>query len=154
MNRLETVINAVQLGLTLTFILLCGALLKTWWPSVREAFESIGYWRLHRAWGGWTAEQWLGVGIALGFSGNVVDNLYWGVTWLAAQYQWASEDFLFEHGPLANIFARQSVGIVAVYCHIYAAKLMHDSVGFDEVNTGTKTYFALGLALCIALMLG
>lgn len=143
------VINSIQVGLTFTFVAMCLVLIKTWGPSVGEALSGIDGWRFWRAWSVWSAEQWLAAGIVIGFAGAIADNLYWGLTWFAVHYQLPAESALMKNGPVSNVFSRQIPGIVSVYCHIYAAKKLHDT----KEDVAIKYYFLGGLGICIALML-
>lgn len=141
-------INAVQVGLTLTFVVMCVLLIKTWWPSVQGAVRDA---RGLRFWRAWSADEWLGVGIVIGFAGNIADNVYWGITWTTALYQLPIEEGLMESGPLSNIFSRQLVGILAVYCHLKAAMMMYRST--DRVPVRRLVLLGLGLSMALIFSL-
>lgn len=145
---MSTLINAVQISLTAVFIVACCLLLNIWGPLVLSAFRAVG-WRFWRAWQKWDADEWLGVGIVIGFGGNILDNIYWGITWLTVQYDLPQEDFFMGNGPLANIFFRQIIGIIAVYCHIHAAKMIHDA----GMEFPTRRLLMFGLGLTILLLI-
>ena len=78
-----------------------------------------------------SSEQWLILGVVIAFLGQMFDNMYWLVTWTAHFFDAGSllNDWLFEHGPMANLPFRQASGILAAYCHVYAAVML------DEVKT-------------------
>ena len=139
---MTNLINAVQVGLTLTFILFCFKLLLVWRNSFRQAVRST-----HP----WNANQWLIVGIVVGFSGNIADNAYWGVTWLAVFYGWPAEAWLMEHGPLSNIFSRQIPGVYAVYCHVRAATMLNEHP--EDLNAMSVQYFLFGLGMTLLMLL-
>lgn len=65
--------------------------------------------------------QWFILGVAIGFAGSVVDNLYWGLAWTAYYIDSAWADLLFSSGIYFNLFDRQLAGIFAAYCHVKAA---------------------------------
>ena len=67
-----------------------------------------------------TELDWFTLGVVVGFIGGWVDNLYWGLAWLANYLALESEAFLFGHGSYSNVIFRQGFGIVAALCHVQA----------------------------------
>lgn len=65
-----------------------------------------------------TPMQWLILGVAVGFCGSVIDNLYWCVAWTADFTEHESASFWFRHGVWPNIPFRQAAGAYAAYCHL------------------------------------
>jgi hypothetical protein len=100
------------------------------WPTVVIGVGVLVHWR-QQAWEAWeatadkrTPTQWLILGIAVGFLGSVLDNIYWGVAWTADFAELSSRDFWFRNGVWPNIPFRQVAGAYAAYCHLrsyYAA---------------------------------
>lgn len=68
-----------------------------------------------------SASDWFSIGIATGFLGGVLDNLYWSVPWTALYLGLSFDGYLVEIGVFFNIFFRQAAGIVAAYCHSRSA---------------------------------
>jgi len=125
-------------GLTVLTILLGIAVVVHWGQSAANAITSDK--KL-------TSEQWLILGVVIAFIGQTLDNTYWLITWTAHYFDNASplSDFLFEHGTLVNIPFRQICGIVAAYCHVYAA------VQLDKTKTYKfKSYILLASAAGLA----
>lgn len=133
---LENLINAIQVGMTVCFILFCILLLRTWHGSF---FDTTS-----RDLKDWTAEQWLIVGIVVGFSGNALDNFYWGLHWLSDLYNHESQPILLAYGPVSNLLTRQLPGIVSVYCHLRAAHAITKANYSLQDRSGV--YILIGLA--------
>lgn len=79
-----------------------------------------------------TAEQWFILGVAIGFAGGALDNLYWAIPWTIEYMHLMpnSSNFLFDWGALPNIFFRQIAGIIASFCHLqsyYAFRQQRDN---------------------------
>ncbi len=68
-----------------------------------------------------TATQWFIIGVAVGFVGGALDNIYWAIPWSANFLGLQSTDLLMQSGVYFNIPFRQIAGIVAAYCHIRSA---------------------------------
>lgn len=144
--------NTVQLSLTIVFILFCFQLLNTWKSAFIDSMRNINYYRWDRPWrnsGAWTADQWLIVGIVTGFTGNLLDNVYWGLTWLAYQYDHPAHEYMYAGGVFANIIFRQGIGMWAVYCHLKAAKMLNEK----DDKTNVSTFFLAGIGSLILLLL-
>lgn len=137
-------INSIQVGITVTFVLCCFLLLWIWRESFAAAIKD--HWFDHK----YTPEQWLIVGICVGFGGNALDNAFWGVSWVLVEMQGTFDTALMPHGPTANIFFRQIPGIISVYCHLRAAV---DMSGQDYSLTKRMiVYVVLGLGAGALLM--
>ena len=100
----------VSLALTLPTILIGIGVLVHWGPS---AWRSWNVKAIHR-----DASQWLILGVAIGFLGGILDNIYWGIAWSSAYAQHPSRDFWFANGVWPNIPFRQISGAYAAYCHL------------------------------------
>jgi len=141
------IVNAIQIGMTLTFILMCVHLITVW----RVAFSNAVSAGLKRGLVTWTGEQWLITGIVIGFAGAAVDNLYWMFAWLLIAAESPYSDTALRFGPTANIFARQLAGGLAVYCHLRAAILMtSEKTALNRLIIG---YLILGGLTCILALL-
>lgn len=104
--------TAVSLILTIPTILLALWVIIEWRKS---AFSTMFN---HKR----TPIDWLILGVFVSFSGATLDNIYWGIAWAFHHNAHVQAGWWFEHGSLSNIFARQSCGIIAAYCHIRSAK--------------------------------
>lgn len=103
----------VGLLLALPTILLAGWVVVAYWTRAREAWDRfLG--------GGQTTEvDLLVMGICLGFTGAVLDNIYWTFAWGADFLNHSSREFWFTYGPTSNIPFRQLAGIAAAILHLY-----------------------------------
>lgn len=119
-----TLINALQVGMTITFLVFCMSILKWWGPSVKNAVAKIDGWNIKKAWRVWNDTDWLGMGIAVGFFAAVCDNTYWGITWALVEYQSPLANSMMHNGPVNNVFSRQFLGIIAAFCHLRGAHLI------------------------------
>ena len=102
---LTLTVPTVVLALT-TVILFGPKAFKAIWNRKKEPVEE---------------KHWLIAGIAIGFLGGSLDNLYWGAAWTAALLEHEWKEPLFEAGVWANIPFRQATGIIAAGFHIWAA---------------------------------
>ena len=59
------------------------------------------------------------IGITIGFTGAVVDNVYWGLAWFHEMIGSSSAPLWFKNGVLSNVPFRQTAGIVAGSFHLY-----------------------------------
>lgn len=64
--------------------------------------------------------RWILLGIALGFSGNLVDNLYWMIPWTSNYLGLGVTPDLVNFGVFPNLIFRQTLTSIAAYCHIRA----------------------------------
>lgn len=136
-------INAIQVGLTVTLLFFCRTLIATWWTAFLDALVSRQKWQ---------SEQWLVVGIVIGFTGAALDNFYWGLHWLADFYKSAWEPVLFQGGPISNVLTRQIPGIAAAYFHLRAAYMM--THGDTSLNSQSMRYLLVGSMVTMAMLFG
>ena len=102
----------ISLSLTPLTCLCCVAVLLVWWRQTRRAITAKDR----------TAEQWLILGVAISFAGQLLDNSYWSVWWyldytgdhphLAAKW--------LKYGVAGNIIFRQTAAALAAACHLKA----------------------------------
>jgi len=105
----------VSLALTAPTLVLCAWVVKEYG---REAIEGV---RLARR-GVFSRSHLLVVGIAIGFAGSFMDNLYWGFAWSAEAVSHPSRDWWFANGVWSNLPFRQGAGILAGVAHVLAAR--------------------------------
>ena len=110
--------TVVSVALTVPFLCYCVEIAYLWWPSFKESYHKDG---------AKAASGKLAKGIWIGFVSNFLDNLYWGVTWLAFLMKWHIAPVLLGFGPFFNIFFRQIGGLVAASHHVEAASQLHES---------------------------
>lgn len=94
-----------------------------------------------------TSTQWFVLGIAAGFIGSVMDNLYWGVAWTASFLSIDVADTLFQFGVFSNIPFRQLAGTVAAYCHIRCSFALDSPESLWETKRLTKI-------VCYSIVIG
>lgn len=107
------VFEFISIALTVPTIGLSLLVVVYWWSPAVEALATP---RKQR-----DATQWFIIGVAVGFAGSVVDNLYWGAAWTAYYLESDWKETLFANGVYFNLFDRQLAGIGAAYCHVRAA---------------------------------
>ena len=112
-------IDIVSGGFTVLTILMGMLVLVHWF---KPAYNSL------KATGNLSSEQWLILGVVIAFLGQMFDNMYWLITWTSNFFDSSSllTEWLFEHGPMANLPFRQASGILAAYCHVYAAVMIDE----------------------------
>ena len=113
-------IDVVSGGFTVLTILM-GMLVLVHW--IKPAYNGI------KNKGNMSSEQWLILGVVIAFLGQMFDNMYWLITWTSNYFDSSTvlNAWLFEHGPMANLPFRQASGILAAYCHVYAAVMVDES---------------------------
>jgi len=110
--------TVVSIALTIPFLCYCIEIAYLWWPAFKRSFRSEGI---------NAASSKLARGIWVGFVSNFLDNLYWGVTWLAFILKWQIAPILLGFGPFFNVFFRQAGGLAAAREHVDAASMLHDN---------------------------
>ena len=141
------IFNAIQLGMTFSFLILCVMLLYTWREVILETITSpINTWK---------AEQWLSIGIGLGFTAAFFDNLYWGVYWFADFQHWNDlAATLLYSGAVNNAVARQGLGVLSVCAHIYAAVLItQNRLDLNKIINQISFVVILGVIFTLTLTL-
>ena len=129
----------VSLALTPATIIACIAVLVMW---SKGALKSV--WSRHK-----TDVQWFMIGVVISFVGAAVDNLYWGLAWLADYTGSSLRDALFRNGVYSNVPFRQVCTVIAAGCHIKAA-LGSDSAIFRRC---VYVFWSVTLLSAYALML-
>lgn len=144
LGLITDLVNVVQVALTVVFLLFTARLLRTWWPALQDALSLPAE--------QWRPENYLVVAIAISFLGAFADNTYWGVTWLSDLYDHPYKPYLFEWGPLANVFFRQIPGIVSVYMHLKGAMFWNFQ---DEMSlyARSKKYTLAGVSVGLIVLL-
>ena len=101
----------ISLGLTVPTVIMAAAVVYIWGPVAWASLRRNGM----------DARAWFIVGVAFGFAGETMDNLYWSAPWTAAFLDHPSFPALTEAGVFPNIIFRQGLGCFAAYCHLRAA---------------------------------
>lgn len=97
--------------------------------------------------------DWFILGVGFGFAGNVLDNAYWQVAWCAAFLRSEHAEALIQAGLFFNIVSRQSLGILAAYCHVRSF-LEHSSRGSaSNLSLVTVAAVFLGIVNSAVLLL-
>lgn len=109
--HLQNFAELTSLALTFPTVVLAIAVIYMWLPSARDA-----WYRTDK-----TGQDWFVMGVAIGFMGAALDNIYWFLPWTASYLGDPSFQTLTNTGVFFNIFFRQSLGIGAAYCHLRAA---------------------------------
>lgn len=114
-NSINDTVIIISVSLTVPFLFFCAEICYYWWGSYKKSFKEnpVG------------ASGRLARGIVTGFTANLLDNLYWGVTWILVLIHHPLGLAMMLSGSLANILFRQFGGIVAAREHLFAASIMH-----------------------------
>jgi hypothetical protein len=110
---LQNIAELISLGLTFPTVILAFAVVYMWLPSARKAWLSASK----------TGQDWFVMGVAIGFIGAALDNIYWFMPWTASYISDPAFQTLTNAGVFFNIFFRQGLGILAAYCHLRAAEV-------------------------------
>lgn len=116
--NLHDLFTLMSLGLTPLTITTCFAVIFMWWKAAHKALLKTDK----------TEVSWIILGVVIGFSGSLFDNLYWGAAWTADYAHYSFRDSLFYGGVYPNTFFRQSATILAAFCHIKAGMVTGDKV--------------------------
>ena len=104
--------DLLNVAMTLPVVFLALMMLRHWFP------RALGVLRKGAARSG---EDWLILGVAVGFSGFVLNALFWGYHFLVTLMQWPGMiDLTYKLGPVVNVFTRHiPYGLSAAF-HIVA----------------------------------
>lgn len=135
--------DLISLGLTIPFLILAAWLLKLWFGGTKSGYAAERNQR--------SSHQWITIGVFLGFAGGWFDNTFWGVAWSNHFLDSPYTEWWFGMGVYANIPFRQTLGIMAAYCHI-RAYFVAAGVAIQHLNRVTLASFACGALYAVALV--
>jgi hypothetical protein len=138
----QHIAELISLGMTFPTVILAMAVVYTWLPSARDAIRSNSI----------TAQDWFIVGVVAGFTGSILDNIYWFFPWTASYLGHESFQTLTNAGVFFNIIFRQGLGIIAAYCHLRAAELSSNRK-IKGINTLLFTSHLIGVGYSLMLIL-
>jgi len=141
-SNLQSIAELFSLGMTIPTVVLAFAVVYTWLPSAKEAWK-----REHK-----TGKDWFILGVAIGFCGAILDNLYWFLPWTYSYIEHPATTQLINAGVFFNIFFRQGLGIVAAYCHLKAAELTTGS-NIKLVNSLLVASNLVGFSYALTLII-
>lgn len=121
-------------------VVLAFAVLFIWAPKTIRALTR----------GGWTGHDWLIAGVAFGFLGGALDNLYWSIPWTGSLLGSSWTEGWFQHGVYPNILFRQGLGTLAAFCHLKAGSMQLE--GGERFLNGALL-LAYGSAVAIMVLL-
>lgn len=136
MDSLQHVAELISLGMTIPTLVLAGAVVYFWSPSLSKIK---------------TANDWFVTGVVFGFVGAFLDNTYWFIPWTASFLELESTNALVKAGVFFNIFFRQGLGIFAAYCHLKAAE-MHETKKFRFLNRMLLVSSLAGVAYAMLII--
>jgi hypothetical protein len=139
---MQHIAELISLGMTFPTVILAVAVVYTWLPSAREAIRNNNA----------TAQDWFIVGVVFGFTGSILDNMYWFLPWTASYLGHESFQPLTSTGVFFNIFFRQGIGIIAAYCHLKAAELS-SSQKIKAINTLLFASSLIGIGYSLMLII-
>ena len=143
MDNLQHVAELLSLGMTFPTVVLAGSVIYMWFPSARKAWQKENK----------NGQDWFVMGVAIGFVGAMLDNIYWFMPWTAAYIGHPSFTDLTNAGVFFNVFFRQGLGIAAAYCHLKAAELTSRK-RIKFVNSLLIASNFAGVAYALLLILG
>lgn len=112
MTTFESAIDILNIAMTIPVVFLALVMLNHWAPKALD---------LLRTGGPKTGEDWLVLGVTTGFSGYVINALFWGFHFFVDYMQWPYWiDLTYYLGPKVNVFTRHiPYGLSAAF-HIIA----------------------------------
>lgn len=134
----------VSLAGTLPTVVLAIFVVYTWGPAAWVA--------VRKGWPKMNGNDWFIVGVAIGFLGQIADNVFWAIPWTASYLRMESANSAWQIGVFFNIVFRQSMGIMAAYCHLRAAALA-DEFKVRRVNLIFGIGNLLGALFALVLVL-
>lgn len=140
--NLQDIAELISLGLTFPTVVLAFAVVYMWMPSARNAWLNTGK----------TGQDWFVMGVAIGFIGAALDNIYWFMPWTASFIGDPAFQTLTNAGVFFNIFFRQGLGIAAAYCHLRAAEVS-STKPLKIVNTLLIASHLVGFGYAMLLIL-
>ena len=128
--------TAISLFLTPWAVLTAALVVYQWGPASIHAI-------CHK---GMNSNDWLVLGIVVGFVGAILDNLYWGYAWQLKYTNNPNSEWWFEYGVMANVLFRQGAGVIAGTCFIMSAcKILQ-----HPITLCIKTVTVIAILLCVA----
>lgn len=79
-----------------------------------------------------TSQDFFIVGVAIGFFGELLDNIYWTIPWSMDFINHPDTMCWHKHGVIPNIPFRQIATTVAAYCHI-KSYVLHSTKNNDYI---------------------
>ena len=139
---MQEIAELISLGMTFPTVILAIAVVYTWLPSAREAFENNIK----------ESQDWFIIGVVIGFIGGILDNIYWFLPWTAAFIGHPAFETLTNAGVFFNVFFRQGCGMAAAYCHLRAAEssIQPGMAGLNRLLVASNL---IGLAYAALLIL-
>ena len=110
---MNNVAEAISMGLTPATIILALAVIYHWWRTAISTVYAIEK----------DSVAWLILGVVISFIGQCGDNIYWGIAWTLHAIDSPEAEMWFNNGVYNNIPFRQTLGIIAAFCHLKAANL-------------------------------
>lgn len=132
----QYIAELVSLAMTIPTLVLSGAVVYFWGPSLRKPE---------------TANDWFITGVVFGFIGAFLDNTYWFIPWTGAFLDLEITGELVSMGVYFNIFFRQSLGIFAAYCHLKAAE-MHEKKTLKFLNVMLFSSSVAGILYAVLII--
>ena len=142
-KALQPFAELLSLGMTVPTVVLALAVIYMWLPSARQAWKKENK----------SGHDWFIMGVAIGFCGAALDNIYWFMPWTAAYLGDPAFETLTNLGVFFNIFFRQGLGIIAAYCHLKAAEISSKR-NIKCVNSLLVASNLLGFAYSVILVVG
>jgi len=147
MSYLE-IAELISVILTTPTIILSAVVVFLWGPKSIQIFKR----------GPQDAAEWFIIGVAIGFLGETLDNMYWNIPWSLDFIRHSKADDFFEHGVIANIPFRQILGSVAAFCHIKSYTMHEQESDIQDTFLKRVTSFSIVLAIlyawCLILIRG
>ena len=132
-DAIHAAVTWLSLSLSPMTILMCVAVVFLFWPAFTVHSK-----RMLKG-GNLEGFSYMIVGVAIGFIGDAVDNLYWMLAWDADFRQLGTRDFLFNNGVYSNTPFRQGATIIAAVLHLIGSyKLVSDNMALVHDHRAMK----------------
>ncbi len=134
--------NLLSLGLVFPTVVLGCVVIYTWFPAAKISIHKLEK----------DSNDWFILGVCFGFLSAIIHNLYWFFFWVAQYIELDITNELTAYGVIVNILTRQSMGIIAAYCHIKVSSKSRDR-GSRSVNNLLVACNLVGAALMLGFFL-
>lgn len=130
-ENIRIMVELQSLALTLPVLILCVFVIFECLKPLKESNRG-------------SQMMWILLGICCGFTGNLVDNLYWMIPWTSSYLNLAVTGDLVNFGVFPNLVFRQTLTSIAAYCHLRAF----------IPKTNTRLLRFVNWAVIISILLG
>lgn len=136
-----SLVDLISVALVVPAVGLAAVVVKHWAPKALRALM-----KKTTA----SGEEWLILGVTLGFSAFIFNSLFWGAHFLADFMGWDGlRDLTYRLVPAANIVTRNVPYAIAALCHLIAYNQYRSDAPKSVWYAGWATLLFIGVALLL-----